>query len=293
MLTLRPIPGGTMAQLEVDGTALFYEEQGDGAMILMLHGGLGMDHTYFRPDFDQLDDLGRVVYLDHRGNGRSGRTDDPITIESLAHDAAAVIEALAGSATVIGHSFGGFIAQELAASHGPVVERLVLLDTTAGHLGSADDPDADPGPRLPAELATLFASLPGCDHDDDYANLVGKFVPWYMHGDPAPLRDRMRETIFGVRAMQEGFASLATWSAADRLGGLSMPTLVVAGEHDHVTSRQQAERIARLVPHASLGIFANAGHFPWLDQPRAFFSTLRDWLSETSPADDPRSRGSG
>lgn len=272
-----------MAQIDVDGTALFYEDHGAGPLILMLHGGLGMDHSYFRPDFDQLGALGQVVYLDQRGNGRSGRTDDAVTIESLADDAAAIIGALGGSATVIGHSFGGFVAQELAAGHAPVVERLVLLDTTPGQPGAADDPDADPGPSAPAELAALFARLPGCDDDDDYASLIDGCVPWYMHGDPDPLRDRMRDVIYRARTMQEGFASLATWSAVDRLGGLSMPTLVIAGDHDHFTSRQQGERIARLVPHATLRVFTDAGHFPWLDEPQPFFRTVRDWLRATSP----------
>ena len=100
-----------------DGTELFVESMGAGPSILVLHGGPGMDHTYFRPDFDRLADRWYVVYLDLRGNGRSEHGDRATTIELLAADSAEVISAFGGRAIVIGHSFGGFVAQELALSH--------------------------------------------------------------------------------------------------------------------------------------------------------------------------------
>jgi proline iminopeptidase len=263
--------------ITADGARLFVERVGNGPPLLMLHGGLGVDHTYFRPEFDRLADGREVVYLDHRGNGRSDETEGPITIESLADDAAGVIGALGGRATVLGHSFGGFVAQELALRHPNAVDRLVLLSTTPGQLGAADDPEADQGAPPPPELAEILAEPPSTD--EEYAAGMARLVPFYMHGDPAPLAQRMSGVRFRVRPMLEGFGSLATWSSADRLGTLSIPVLLVVGDHDQFTSHQQSERIARLVPHAELHIITDTGHFPWLEAPEAFFGPLKAFLS--------------
>jgi len=80
----------------------------------------------------------RLVYVDHRGNGRSGRPPlETITIEQLADDAAALARHLGDDrVVVIGHSFGGFVAQELALRHPLLTTALILVDTTPGQLGA-------------------------------------------------------------------------------------------------------------------------------------------------------------
>ena len=71
----------------INGTELFTESIGQGRPMLVLHGGLGFDHTYFRPYLDPLPEELRVVYLDHRNHGRSGRPPiDKLTHEQLAAD---------------------------------------------------------------------------------------------------------------------------------------------------------------------------------------------------------------
>src|SRR6059058_5889365 len=98
----------------INGTEIFYEELGRG--ILVMHGGLGFDHTYFRPFLDPLAEQGRLVYYDHRIYGRSGRPPlETLTHEQLVEDAEALRRHLGlGQMVLIGHSYGGFLAQELA-----------------------------------------------------------------------------------------------------------------------------------------------------------------------------------
>src|SRR5690242_9156373 len=96
-----------------------------------MHGGLGFDHTYLRP----LDELGgrlRLVYYDHRCNGRSERAPlETMTMAQLADDAAALCDELGFEhTTVIGHSYGGFTALEYAIRYPRRVDRLILLGTT-------------------------------------------------------------------------------------------------------------------------------------------------------------------
>src|SRR5829696_6845677 len=105
---------GGGAMVGVDG--LYVEEIGAGSPGLVLHGGLGVDLRPYRSLDPLAADL-RLIYVDHRGNGRSARPDPAtLTMASWADDAVAVGRALAGDEpmVVIGHSDGGFIAQEVA-----------------------------------------------------------------------------------------------------------------------------------------------------------------------------------
>src|SRR5215216_2456626 len=114
--------------MEIDG--LHVEVVGDGVPTLVLHGGLGVDHTLYRASLDPLADELQLIYLDHLGNGRSARPDPAtLTMAGWADDALHAGRAVAGNAplNVIGHSYGGFVAQELAIRHPHAVGALVLI----------------------------------------------------------------------------------------------------------------------------------------------------------------------
>src|SRR4051794_20343094 len=116
-----------MATAALNGTTIYYETVGDGPPCLVLHGGLGVDHSLYR-DLDALTDRVQLVYFDHRHNGRSGRPAlDTITMPQLADDAVALADHLGfDTFIVLGHSYGGFVAQELAIRYPARVDALVL-----------------------------------------------------------------------------------------------------------------------------------------------------------------------
>jgi proline iminopeptidase len=261
--------------MEIDG--LHVEVVGDGVPTLILHGGLGVDHTAMRT-LDPLSDELQLIYLDHRGNGRSARPDPAtLTMAGWADDARRVGRAVAGDAplVVIGHSYGGFVAQELAIRHPHAVRALVLICTTPGQLGTGEEP-APPGPPMPDEFAALLSALP--ETDDQVAVGMSALATAYVHRDPEVLRAAMAGTTFSAAAMRRGFEVLAGWSAVDRLGAIVAPTLVIAGRHDPFTSWPQAHRIADRVPDAEVVVFEDSSHFPWLDEPELFFATILMWL---------------
>lgn len=277
-----------MSIASVNGTQLYYCEIGSGPLCLVLHGGLGLDHTAYR-DFDRLAGRRRVVYYDHRGNGRSARPEPAtLTMPQLADDAAALIAHLgADRAAVIGHSYGGFVAQELAIRHPERVEALVLVDTAPGRPGR-DEPPPDPAPPLPADLAAAMASAPPTDAL--FAAGFRDLLRHYVHRiDVAELARRFADVRFDAAAMTRSMRLLAEWSAADRLGAVTAPTLVVVGRHDVITPPAQARRIARAVPGAWLVECPDSGHFPWVEEPEEFFATVEAWLDEAGhrpPGDD-------
>jgi proline iminopeptidase len=274
-----------MAIAELNGTSIWYDREGTGPPCLVLHGGLGVDHTLYQRTLAPLRERLTLVYLDHRGNGRSGRPSlDTITMEQLADDAAALAGHLGfQQVAVLGHSYGGFVAQELALRHPGLVVGLVLVDTTPGQLGATESADDDQGPPPPPELAEAMSVVPTTD--DEFATGMREQFGFYLHRlDPAELEPVLAATIFDVRAMLRGFEVLAGWSSVDRLHTIAAPTLVLAGRHDVFTSWPQSVRIATRIPNAEMVVFENSGHMPWLDEPQQFVDVVVDWLDRTLPA---------
>lgn len=270
-----------MSTATVNGTNLFYEQIGAGPAALVLHGGLGLDHTPYR-GLDTLADQLRLVYYDHRGNGRSERVaPDTITMPRLADDAAALATHLdATPAIVIGHSYGGFVAQELALRHPEHVAALVLVDTTPGQLGESEAPGEDQGPPPPAEWLEAVSSAPR--DDAEFAAVLRALLPYYL-ADRASLpvvEAAVERTIFDAATANRSMEVLAGWSSADRLSAIRVPTLVVVGRHDRISSPAQARRIARRVPDAQLVELEHSGHFPWLEEPERFLGIVREWIGE-------------
>jgi proline iminopeptidase len=268
---------------EVNGTTIFHTEVGDGPAVLMMHGGLGFDHTCFRPAFDRLAARHRVVYYDHRSNGRSGRPPiETLTIEQAADDAAGLLDQLGiDRAIVCGHSYGGFIAQELAVRHPDRLAGLVLIATTPGQLGSLDDPDADQGPPPPAAFIEALSTFPASDAE--LAAMGPSTMPFYLHRRSWPeVEPVFVDTIYSVDAMMRSMQVLAGWSAVDRLHRIEAPCLLLVGRHDIPTAWQQSARIARQVAHAEMVVLEDSGHFPWLEEPDAFFEALDTWLISTA-----------
>src|SRR5436309_15050531 len=122
-----------MPSAHANGAELFYLEVGKGVPCLVMHGGLGVDHTQFRDGLDPLGDVLRLVYYDHRCNGRSGRPPiETLTLEQLADDADALRSHLGYErVAVLGHSYGGCLALQYALRHPRHLSHLVLVGTTA------------------------------------------------------------------------------------------------------------------------------------------------------------------
>jgi pimeloyl-ACP methyl ester carboxylesterase len=130
--------------VHVNGARIFVDIEGAGLVpdgtamrakpaLVLLHGGPGFDHSLFKPAFSQLADIAQIVYLDHRGNGRSSRG-DPSTwnLAQWGDDVRGVCDALGIEKPIVyGVSFGGFVAQSYATRHPGHAGRLVLTSTAA------------------------------------------------------------------------------------------------------------------------------------------------------------------
>jgi proline iminopeptidase len=264
--------------VELHGVDIWYERVGTGPPCLVLHGGLGIDHTVYQATLAPLAAHWELVLPDHRGNGRSGRPPlESITVGQLADDAAALVGHLGFERVlVLGHSFGGFVAQELALRHPALVEGLVLVATTPGQLGTGERAEDSAGAPLPAEAAAILATPPR--DDAELADVVRRILPYYLHRRPAEeVAPAFDGTVYDRDAMVRGFEALAGWSSVDRLTDLDVPTLLIVGRHDVFTSPPQSWRIASRVPDAELVVFDGSGHLPWVDEPERCVRLLLDW----------------
>jgi len=271
-----------MSARSINGTELYVETVGSGPALLLLHGGLGLDHTYFRPYFDQLSDQSTLIYYDHRGNGRSARPDDfaaELTFDNLVADAVGVLDHLGiERATVLGHSYGGFIAQPMAAAHPDRVEKLVLANTVPAF-------DYQPMPSGTDEQLAAFGALfsgPTTD-DEHWRSLWTTVAPLYVHRFDAEENARIdAATHYSAAAWNTAAGLLATFNTVDQLPGIDAPTLSLTGAHDFITPPEPgAERIANLIPNAEVAIFDNSGHYPFIEEQAAFFARLRTFLGHT------------
>jgi proline iminopeptidase len=270
-----------VAFARVDGDDLFYQEVGVGRPCLVMHGGLGVDHTCFRPWLDRLGDVLRLVYYDHRGNGRSGRSPlESITLAQLAADADALRAHLGpGRVAVLGHSFGGMVALEYALRYPERVSHLILVDTAAAfdHWGEIKAALRRNNP--PPDALAAWGTAP--TDDLTMAENARATTPLYFaRYDPAIAESLFADTIFSAAASRRGSELLQGYDVTARLGEIAAPTLVLVGSDDFVTPPSQAERIQRRVRNADLAVIEHCGHHPYAEQPEAFAAAVRGWLAK-------------
>jgi pimeloyl-ACP methyl ester carboxylesterase len=263
------------AGLVPDGTTMR-----DKPTLLLLHGGPGYDHSSFKPLFSRLADIAQVVYVDHRGHGRSDRRPaEEWTLDTFADDVVRLCDALGIVAPIVlGQSFGGFVAQRYIARH-PAHPSKVVLSSTTHHLGLARKLDLFERLRGAAarEAARAFWTAPDATSWDAYNRHCKALYNTTPQDDAASQRTRYNtEILFAwVRGEQQ---------AMDLRPGLARaqcPVLVLAGDADPVTPLDDARDIAAALPSrwGRLACVEGAGHGTWRDRPDAALALLREFIT--------------
>ena len=271
---------GAVSECAATSVADFNQETiGRGRPCLIVHGGPGLSHSTYHA-LDPLGTIRTLVYWDHRGHGSSAPLPPgDVGIELFADDAIRVADELGlQTFAVLGHSFGGWVAQELALRHPDRVSALVLASTTPGQLGRTESASDDQGPAYPA-LDALMRRRPATNLEA--VEIYRALAPWFLRdADPAAFLAALDPSVVSADSMNRVFDALDGWSSVDRLGDITCPTLVLAGHYDVFCSLPQLLRIARRVPGAELHVFEHSGHFMWLEEPEEFFRIVGVWLQD-------------
>jgi 3-oxoadipate enol-lactonase len=236
----------------------------------VLAHALGCDLSMWGELATHLADHGRVVRYDQRGHGRSAPAVGPLTMASLADDAAGLIDELGlGPVVWIGLSMGGMVGQELALRHPAKVEGLVLANTTSGYPPEARDGWAQ---RIAAIRgggleAIVDVALQRWFHEGFRTARPEVVVHW-----------RARVLACDAASYIACCQAIAEVDTTSRLPRITAPTLVIAGALDQGTPPAMARTIAGRIPGARLDTLEDASHLSVLEQPEAFRRTLDDGL---------------
>ncbi len=264
----------------LDGVDIYYRELGDGRPCLALHGGLGVDHATLLPWLAPLGDALRLVFYDHRCNGRSGRPPlDTLTLPQLCDDAEALRCRLGlGPAVLLGHSCGGFIALECALRRPQAVSHLILVNSAARFDPASPELARRLAERgLGAALERFFAA-PADDHDSFRRYLFEARALYFPGLGQAAVEAALGRIVCDKPAYLRSMEIFAGWDVSRRLGEIRAPTLVLCGGDDVITPVEEAERLARGIPGAELVVLAGCGHNSFVDRQEAFLGAVRDWL---------------
>jgi len=230
---------------DVNGTKLYYHTHGQGRPLLLMHGGLGLDHTAFPKWFDQLGNQLELIYYDHRGNGRSERpkTIDDITHKTWAADADA-LRAYLGHERIIlfGHSYGSFLAQEYALRYGEHLDGLILC-SSAPVIDYMDVIQANAQARGTEEQLAGINDAFGrpMEDDADFQKTWMTVLPLYFNNYNPKVAAAMDEsTLYSAAAWNHVNANcLPAFNTLPRLGEISTPTLIITGADDWITPRRR------------------------------------------------------
>jgi poly(3-hydroxyoctanoate) depolymerase len=262
----------TDRQLNVRGLRIHAQICGEGEPLLLFSGIWGEVQAW-QPLLPYLREF-QVIAFDPPGIGRSQMPAFPLTMWSLARFGEAVLDELGiESAHVLGASFGGAVAQQMAISHPDRVRRLVLVSTSYG------------GFAMPGDIRSFWYFMhPGSYHPHRLEKVAGKMFGGSLREEPERVRSMHIRRPKGVMAGMYRMAGLIGWTSLPWLWTISHPTLVLCGDDDPVTPRVNHKVIAALIPRAQLHTVPGGGHLVLIDSPDLVAPVITDFLND-KPAD--------
>lgn len=233
--------------VEVGTARIYYQEVGSGRPVVLIHG-LSGSGRWWRHNVTALAQHYHVYVIDMIGFGRSRK--QPFVLHQAASLLAAWMDQIGiDTADVVGHSMGGFVAVDLAASFPDKVANLVLVDAAALPLGRT-------------HLQHAFGLL----------RALGEMPLGFL---PILIGDALRA---GPRTLLNAMRELLTTDISHKLGQIDAPTLLIWGEHDWLVPLAIGQQLCKTLVNASLIVVPKAGHNPMWDRPETFNQIAIDFL---------------
>jgi pimeloyl-ACP methyl ester carboxylesterase len=253
-------------RLEIGGIPLDVLRRGAGDPVLLLHGLAPVDPE--APFLELLARSAAIIAPTHPGFGHTPRPPDFDTVYDLVHLYLDLLEQLPHDrVTLVGLSFGGWLAAEIAAARSQRVARLVLVDAVGIKVSD----------RVTADILDLFNAAP--------ADVQRR--RWHDPATWAPDYDAMEDEALVALARSRDALCLYAWhpymynpQLARWLGRISVPTLMLWGASDGVVTPAYGRAYSRLIPGARFEVIDAAGHHPEIEQPKAFVERLVTFLKE-------------
>ena len=289
---MRVLVNGVRLYFDVEGAALVPDGPAmrQKPTVLLLHGGPGFDHTSYKPAYSALTDIAQLVYLDHRGNGRS--EDGPQELWTLAQwgddvkafcDIVGIVDPI-----VLGVSFGGFVAMSYATRHPEHPAKLILISTEAKGQSYLEQRvalfESLGGPEVGTLARRRFLETGGHKDQASVEAWQRLALPLYTRKghDPEMMARALRRPAVLQWFTRPG-GEVTSFDLVPDLHRISCPTLVMGGEDDPMTPIAcQVDIAAALRPDlVRFERFADCGHGVVSDQPERAFAVIRDFILGT------------
>jgi proline iminopeptidase len=293
--------------VDAHGVLIYYWMIGRGAPLMIVHGGPGASHDYFLPYLLPLARLNRLIFIDERGSGKSQKLEDAAgyTVENMVEDVEAIRQALLfGKINLLGHSYGGVLAQAYALKYQEKLSHLILSSTFSSTIALNQvfvKMKENMSPELRARIDRmerdgLFGQGPDyrkARYTDEYMTAAwGEgYFPYLYQKRPDPNFDPVSSGIMSWDLYREMWGShgefvvdgnLKSVEYTDKLATIHVPTLVLAGDHDE-SDPSLAEAMHGQIAGSKLVIFPASGHMNFVDQPKLYISTVNDFLHPHAP----------
>ncbi len=291
--------------MDSHGALIYYMAVGRGSPLMILHGGPGSSHNYFLPYLLPLMRTHRLVFIDERGSGKSSKFPDPkqYTVANMVEDTETVRQALGlGKISLLGHSYGGVVAQAYALKYQSNLAHLILSSTFAStkELNEAlakvksEMAPADRKRLDDLEAAGLFGKGQQWEHGrytEEYAKLAwGKgYYPYLYQNRPDPNYDPTHDvtnTAWDVYREMWGSqgefivdGNLAEVEYVDRLAQIKVATLIIVGDHDESDPKMSVEMHEKITG-SQLVVLPKSGHMTFVDQPEKFLAAVQGFLGK-------------
>ncbi|MFI0429985.1 alpha/beta fold hydrolase [Mariniflexile sp. HMF6888] len=281
---------------EVNGVKHYYKIIGEGEPFIILHGGPGMYHDELYPFFLDFARENKIIFYDQRGNGKSllEKIDSTTFNVELLVDDLEELRKVFGieNLNIIGHSWGGLLAMYYGVEYPENIKRLILVDAA------------------PVNTELLIAC---------YKKQISMFKPeeweyvqklWeskeYLEGDPEIHNEAMRiseGTVFSNKSVIDDYMKVAAFDEVtaknavalndlatqiklnihvqDKLSNIKCPTLIINGKDDFIV--EEAVQLANtLIVNSEVVYIENAGHYPYIENKKAFFEELNKFIERTT-----------
>ncbi|HTT82263.1 MAG TPA: alpha/beta hydrolase [Rhizomicrobium sp.] len=264
------------SKLAIDG-----ERMAEKPTLIVLHGGPGFDHSTMRPFFDRFADTHQVVYIDHRGNGRSTGSQESWSLAQWGDDVRHFCDMLGIETPVVyGNSFGGMVAMSYAGHHPGHPAKLVLSSTAARmRFDITYRMMEERGGAQARAVAERFWTRGA---EEDFADYLRVCMPLYNPGGAELWAAARRRAVMRLDVMRHfSLGEMRSMDLRTQLADVRCPTLVLAGSYDPITPVACAREIEAALPDgvAQLEIFEGAGHGVHRDRPGEAERVLRAFLA--------------
>ena len=268
-----------------NGTRIAYLERAGGSTpLILLHGITDSARTY-EPLLEQISPTCHVYALDHRGHGDSAKPDSHYDTEAYADDVRHFIREVAGGPALIqGHSLGGAVAVQVAATAPELVERLFLEDPPLYFVNNLNETYQ----QLFEGIVMMAKTLQdGSRTADDWFEVMAAAPDPYSGrpGIETMGEDRIRQRLDSIaqmkpQALEDALAGSLEWDTGQVLARITAPMTLINGNPDlgAVITAEEAARGSAIVAHSHVIRIEDVGHLIHDDQPQAWLSALNDWI---------------